>query len=190
MYVLTFPFLFSFANTMLTTTQTIFAVNAGSNTLTMLEVSKSDPTCLTVVGEPAALTGEFPNTVAASAKNKLACVGTTGAKAGIGIGAVVGGLALIGLGVWGFLRWRRNKADGVSGFLPWGRKEVGHSGPADKPELDGAGKALAEKDGTEVDKRDVQAGGLPAVGVEDGEGRDGLSVPRNLNAEGEVVELP
>jgi hypothetical protein len=58
-------------------------VNAGSNTLSMLRISKSDPTCLTMVGKPVALTGEFPNTVAASAKNKLACVGTTGAKAGI-----------------------------------------------------------------------------------------------------------
>ena len=36
-----------------------------------------------MVGKPVALSGEFPNTVAASAKNGLACVGTTGAKAGI-----------------------------------------------------------------------------------------------------------
>jgi hypothetical protein len=49
----------------------------------MLKISKSDPTCLSVVGGSVALPGEFPNTVAASAKHKLACVGTTGAKAGI-----------------------------------------------------------------------------------------------------------
>jgi hypothetical protein len=49
----------------------------------MLSISKTDPTCLSVVGRPVAIPGEFPNTVAASAKNKLACVGTTGAKAGI-----------------------------------------------------------------------------------------------------------
>ncbi|KAF2690690.1 hypothetical protein K458DRAFT_426147 [Lentithecium fluviatile CBS 122367] len=66
----------------------LFAVNAGSNTLTMMAISKSDPTCLTMVGQPVAIPGEFPNTVAASAKNKLACVGTTGAKAGISCASI------------------------------------------------------------------------------------------------------
>lgn len=61
----------------------LFAVNAGSNTLTMMAISANDPTALTPVGKPVAIPGEFPNTVAASAKNKLACVGTTGAVAGI-----------------------------------------------------------------------------------------------------------
>ncbi|KAJ4302716.1 hypothetical protein N0V90_001606 [Kalmusia sp. IMI 367209] len=61
----------------------IFAVNAGSNTLTMLSISPKDPTCLTVVGQPVAIPGEFPTTVAASGKNNLVCVGTTGALAGI-----------------------------------------------------------------------------------------------------------
>lgn len=36
-----------------------------------------------MVGKPVAVPGEFPNTVAASQKNKLVCAGTTGAKAGI-----------------------------------------------------------------------------------------------------------
>jgi hypothetical protein len=58
-------------------------VNARSNTLTMLSIDSSDPTCLTVMGQPAAIPGEFPNTVAASSKNRVVCVGTTGAKAGI-----------------------------------------------------------------------------------------------------------
>lgn len=49
----------------------------------MLTIDPADATCVTVVGQPVALPGEFPNTVAASKKNKLACVGTTGAKAGI-----------------------------------------------------------------------------------------------------------
>lgn len=49
----------------------------------MMEISANDPTSLKCVGKPVAVPGEFPNTVAASAKNKLACVGTTGAKAGI-----------------------------------------------------------------------------------------------------------
>lgn len=61
----------------------VFAVNAGSNTLTMMTISSGDPTSLSPVGKPVAVPGEFPNTVAASAKNKLACVGTTGAVAGI-----------------------------------------------------------------------------------------------------------
>ncbi|CAG5161238.1 uncharacterized protein ALTATR162_LOCUS5988 [Alternaria atra] len=61
----------------------LFAVNAGSNTLTMMTISSNDPTSLACAGKPVAIPGEFPNTVAASAKNKLACVGTTGAVAGI-----------------------------------------------------------------------------------------------------------
>jgi hypothetical protein len=63
--------------------QNVFAVNAGSNTLTMLTINPMDPTCLRLVGQPACIPGEFPNTVAASAKNGLACAGTTGAQAGI-----------------------------------------------------------------------------------------------------------
>ncbi|KAI4650355.1 hypothetical protein J4E93_002711 [Alternaria ventricosa] len=61
----------------------LFAVNAGSNTLAMMTISSNDPTSLACAGKPVAIPGEFPNTVAASAKNKLACVGTTGAVAGI-----------------------------------------------------------------------------------------------------------
>lgn len=61
----------------------IFAVNAGSNTITMFAINPADATCLTMVGQPVAVPGEFPNTVAASMKNKLVCVGTSGAKAGI-----------------------------------------------------------------------------------------------------------
>lgn len=65
------------------TYQHIFAVNAGSNTISMLAISADDPTQLSMVGEPAQVPGEFPNTVAASAKNNLACVAATGAVAGI-----------------------------------------------------------------------------------------------------------
>ncbi|KAK9489474.1 hypothetical protein V1508DRAFT_400815 [Lipomyces doorenjongii] len=63
--------------------QNLFAVNAGSNTLTMMSICESDPTILTPVGKSVSVLGEFPNTVAASAKNNLVCVGSTGAKAGI-----------------------------------------------------------------------------------------------------------
>jgi hypothetical protein len=38
---------------------------------------------MTLIGEPATLPGTFPNTVAASVKNSLVCVGMTGSKAGI-----------------------------------------------------------------------------------------------------------
>ncbi|KAF2107066.1 hypothetical protein BDV96DRAFT_637826 [Lophiotrema nucula] len=63
--------------------QNVFAVNAGSNTVSMFAIDPKDPTALTLVGQPAAVPGTFPNTVAASAKNSLVCVGTTGSKAGI-----------------------------------------------------------------------------------------------------------
>ncbi|RAO66615.1 uncharacterized protein BHQ10_002627 [Talaromyces amestolkiae] len=61
----------------------LFAVNPGSNTLSMMRISKTNPTDLNLVGEPATLPGQFPVTVAASSKNSLVCVGTTGAQAGI-----------------------------------------------------------------------------------------------------------
>jgi hypothetical protein len=61
----------------------VFAVNPGSNTLSMFAIDARDPTKLTMVGKPAGVPGEFPVTVAASSKHNLACVGTTGAKAGI-----------------------------------------------------------------------------------------------------------
>lgn len=62
----------------------------------MLSIDAQDATKLTVVGSSATLPGEFPNTVAASDKYKIVCVGLTGAKAGVacapysssGIGAV------------------------------------------------------------------------------------------------------
>ncbi|KAJ9608225.1 hypothetical protein H2200_007213 [Cladophialophora chaetospira] len=61
----------------------IFAVNPRSNTLSMLSINPWCPTELTLVGQPVALPGQFPNTVAASAKNGLVCVGTTGAVNGV-----------------------------------------------------------------------------------------------------------
>ncbi|KAL2810537.1 hypothetical protein BJX63DRAFT_423000 [Aspergillus granulosus] len=61
----------------------VFAVNPGDNTLSQLKVSFHNPSKLTLVGSPAKIPGEFPNTVAASSKGNLVCVGTTGAKAGV-----------------------------------------------------------------------------------------------------------
>ncbi|PVI03975.1 hypothetical protein DM02DRAFT_208054 [Periconia macrospinosa] len=64
----------------------IFAVNAGSNTVSMLAISPDDPTQLRMVGNPAAVPGTFPNTVAASVKNSMVCVGTSGSRAGVSCG--------------------------------------------------------------------------------------------------------
>ncbi|KAJ5115822.1 hypothetical protein N7456_000170 [Penicillium angulare] len=61
----------------------VFAVNAGSNTLSMFKIDTSDPSKISMVGESAAIPGEFPVTVTASTKRKTACVGYTGAKAGV-----------------------------------------------------------------------------------------------------------
>jgi hypothetical protein len=49
----------------------------------MFAISSADPTHLTMLGTPVDVGGEFPNTVAASIKNKVVCVGSSGAKAGI-----------------------------------------------------------------------------------------------------------
>lgn len=49
----------------------------------MMAIDRTDPTKLTMVGQPVQIQGEFPNTVAVSQKNKLACVGTTGALNGV-----------------------------------------------------------------------------------------------------------
>ena len=54
----------------------------------MLAISTSDPTKLTLLGNPVEIPGEFPNTVAVSGKNNLVCVGTTGAVAGISCSSV------------------------------------------------------------------------------------------------------
>ncbi|KAI0124086.1 hypothetical protein BJ170DRAFT_638125 [Xylariales sp. AK1849] len=61
----------------------LFAVNAGSNTVTMFAIDAKDPTKLTMVGQPAAIPGDFPTTVAASKSNQQVCVGCTGAQAGV-----------------------------------------------------------------------------------------------------------
>ncbi|KAL8707611.1 MAG: hypothetical protein Q9220_007398 [cf. Caloplaca sp. 1 TL-2023] len=59
------------------------AVNAGSNTLSMLAIDAADPSKLTMVGQPVNTMGDFPVTAAVSIKNQIACVGNTGVRAGI-----------------------------------------------------------------------------------------------------------
>ncbi|KAI8963454.1 hypothetical protein F5Y11DRAFT_319329 [Daldinia sp. FL1419] len=62
----------------------IFAVNAHSGSVTPMSISNSDPTELSFVGEGATyLQKPFPNTVAASSKNKLLCAATTSTQAGV-----------------------------------------------------------------------------------------------------------
>ncbi|GAW22427.1 hypothetical protein ANO14919_119640 [Xylariales sp. No.14919] len=61
----------------------LFAVNPGSNTVSMFAISRQDPTKLTLVGNPVAVPAEFPVSVAASLQNKLVCVASGGAVAGV-----------------------------------------------------------------------------------------------------------
>jgi len=61
----------------------LFAVNAGDNTLSMFVIDTTDPTKLTMVGKPGVTGGDFPTSVAASAKLKTVCVAHTGFVAGV-----------------------------------------------------------------------------------------------------------
>ncbi|KAI4092004.1 MAG: hypothetical protein L6R37_007642 [Teloschistes peruensis] len=62
---------------------TLVAVNPGSNTLTMMTIDPGNPFKLTIVGSPVPTLGDFPVTAAISQKNNIACVANGGAKAGI-----------------------------------------------------------------------------------------------------------
>lgn len=102
----------------------------------------------------------------------------TAAKAGIGVGAAVGGVALMGLGVWVFLRIRQRKEDpGTAGPL-----QVG------KPELEGVGKPGIVKIDAEVDGRGVDIGELPTSTSEEATPRSELAVSRPKGKE--AIELP
>lgn len=46
----------------------LYAVNAGSNSITMFEIDEHDPTKLTMVGQPVDSMGDFPNSIALSSK--------------------------------------------------------------------------------------------------------------------------
>ncbi|KAL3482659.1 hypothetical protein BJX62DRAFT_250661 [Aspergillus germanicus] len=60
----------------------VFAVNPGDNTISQLKVNRHTPSKLTLV-DTAKIPGEFPNSVAATSKGNLVCVGATGAEAGV-----------------------------------------------------------------------------------------------------------
>ncbi|KXH42919.1 hypothetical protein CSIM01_06027 [Colletotrichum simmondsii] len=61
----------------------LFAVNAGSNTVTMFSIDPLNSTKLTMMGQPVPVLGQFPNTIAASTKYNIVCVGCSGAQSGV-----------------------------------------------------------------------------------------------------------
>ena len=79
----------------------LFAVNAGSNTLSMFAIDPANPTSLTMIGQPAATNGDFPTSVAASTAIDMVCVAHTGAKSGVTCASFS---AEMGLGAFDTLR--------------------------------------------------------------------------------------
>ncbi|KAL8822837.1 MAG: hypothetical protein Q9191_006434 [Dirinaria sp. TL-2023a] len=69
----------AFANS----TQYLFTVNAGSNTLSMFRINPLDPLHPKLVGEPCPTLGDFPMSVTYSPYLKTACVLNGGAKPGV-----------------------------------------------------------------------------------------------------------
>jgi len=61
----------------------LFAVNAGSNSLTMFKINELQPTEISMVGMPVDTQGDFPVAVAYSEKMNLACVVNGGAVDGV-----------------------------------------------------------------------------------------------------------
>ncbi|OCL09746.1 hypothetical protein AOQ84DRAFT_397237 [Glonium stellatum] len=61
----------------------LFAVNPGSNTLSLFSISLNDATKLTPIGNPVSTLGEFPISVTAHPYHNIVCVANSGAKAGV-----------------------------------------------------------------------------------------------------------
>lgn len=61
----------------------LFTVNAGSNTLATFHIPKEDPAHPVLMGKPVDTVGTTPNTVAYSRKHNIACVANTGTKPGV-----------------------------------------------------------------------------------------------------------
>ncbi|CUM65833.1 uncharacterized protein PRCAT00003482001 [Priceomyces carsonii] len=80
---------------------TLFAVNAGDDTVSMFSIDEFEPTNLKLLGSPSKVPGEFPVTVTASALNRLVCVGTSGKKAGVSCAPYS---PYVGIGELDFLR--------------------------------------------------------------------------------------
>lgn len=49
----------------------LYAVNAGSNTVTQFAIDESDPLKLTMVGQPVDTMGDFPNSIGLSSRLQL-----------------------------------------------------------------------------------------------------------------------
>ncbi|KAL6690920.1 hypothetical protein J3F84DRAFT_403953 [Trichoderma pleuroticola] len=61
----------------------LLTLNSGSNTVSLFEIPANDPSRPVLVGKPVSTGGEYPNTVALSAKHRLACVANSGAVPGV-----------------------------------------------------------------------------------------------------------
>jgi len=61
----------------------LFAVNAGSNTISMFNIDMSNPSILTMAGAPIGSEGEFPMSLAVSEVTKNVCVLNGGANNGV-----------------------------------------------------------------------------------------------------------
>ncbi|MCJ1311934.1 hypothetical protein MMC25_005608 [Agyrium rufum] len=62
---------------------TLLTLNAGSNTISMFNIDSTDPTQLTLVGEPTDVIGDFPVSIAYSSAINQVCIANTGARSGI-----------------------------------------------------------------------------------------------------------
>lgn len=79
----------------------LFAVNAGDNTVSLFNIDDEDPTNLTLVGAPAKIPGDFPVSVTASKLNNLVCVVTSGERSGVSCAPYS---PYVGIGKMDFLR--------------------------------------------------------------------------------------
>ncbi|KIJ44565.1 hypothetical protein M422DRAFT_252183 [Sphaerobolus stellatus SS14] len=62
---------------------TLYAVNAASNTIAMFAIDPRDPTALRPVGNPVNTGGDFPTSISVSNKRNMVCVLNTGTRNGI-----------------------------------------------------------------------------------------------------------
>jgi hypothetical protein len=63
--------------------QYIFTVNAGSNSVSILQIDASDPTKLSLIGQPVSSAGTFPISIDASLYHSLVCVANSGSQANL-----------------------------------------------------------------------------------------------------------
>ncbi|PTB37282.1 hypothetical protein M441DRAFT_149413 [Trichoderma asperellum CBS 433.97] len=71
------------ANALIVSKNFLFAVNPGSNTLSMFVIDSSNPQDLTLVREPVSTLGDFPISVTYSETLNIACVLNGGTRAGV-----------------------------------------------------------------------------------------------------------